>query len=204
MSILDNNHLYFLDSYGDVNLDTLKATVSFQLTEYFPSGRYGVRFLSMQDIALNYGNQYFSDDIKHEPTQFVTIENENEDTIPPQLDKARLAITATPSRPSNPNGETHVTISFYAKDNKSGVGVVSYRLRDPKGVSHHYYLYHENTHTLFFKGDPLAYKKYTASVRLPEGSAHGTWGLEEITLVDKATNQATFNFRETLHFRVAD
>ena len=199
---LDNNELYFIDNYGIVTMGILEANVSFNLTEYFPSGRYGVRFLSMQDIALNYGRQYFSDAADHEPSAFIYIHNENEDTIKPQLDKSRIMITAEPTNPKSPNGETIVKITFYTKDDKSGIQIVKYRLRDPKGSIHSFYHYEKGFRSLFPTSDPTVYQKHTASVLLPAGSTPGTWGLEEIILVDKATNQENFSFVENLHFQV--
>ncbi len=49
-----------------------------------------------------------------------------------------------------PNGETKVGITYHAKDNKSGLGQVSFILRDPQGIQHNFYHYHKNFHSLFF------------------------------------------------------
>jgi hypothetical protein len=38
---------------------------------------------------------------------------------------------------------------------------------------------------------------------LPVGSAPGTWGLQELSLRDKAYNQRAYNFVETVRFSVA-
>ena len=112
-------------------------------------------------------------------------------------------LTATPTHPENPNGETVVHIEYYVKDNASGLGSVSYRLLDPLGNTHFEYHYHENYYTMYFEGDPTVWKKYEINVILPEGSVPGKWGLLEIHLEDKAGNFITYNFLEILHFQVA-
>ena len=89
-----------------------------------------------------------------------------------------------------------------AWDDKSGLGVVSYRLLDPQGISHFEYHYHENFYNTFFQGDPTAAEEYVISTVLPIGSPPGTWGLQELTLRDKAGNTSAHNFVETVHFVV--
>ena len=135
------------------------------------------------------------------PATFV-FDSETSDYEAPTLDVNRITITATPTHPENPNGETVVKIEYYAKDNASGLGTVSYRLLDPLGNKHFEYHYHENFYTVFFDGDPTAWTKYEINVILPEGSAPGKWGLLEMYLEDKAGNFTTYNFSETLHFQV--
>jgi hypothetical protein len=99
-----------------------------------------------------------------------------------------------------PNGETNVEIKYWARDDKAGLGTVSYKLRDPQGIEHFYYHQHENSHTLFFQGDATEWKQYTATVTLPVGSAPGTWGVASIALHDKAGNRKFYDFTETLIF----
>jgi hypothetical protein len=113
-----------------------------------------------------------------------------------------LSISAVPTNPNQPNGETRVTIQYWARDDKSGLGTVAYNLRDPQGKDHFYYATHENTHTLFFNGDATAWKQYTETVVLPVGSAPGTWGLANMVLHDKAGNRKAYDFTETLIFEL--
>ena len=55
---------------------------------------------------------------------------------------------------------SQVTVTYYARDDKSGVGAVSMKLLDPQGGETHLYHYHANFHTLFFVGgDPCAWTK---------------------------------------------
>ena len=110
-------------------------------------------------------------------------------------------MTATPSNPDAPNGETFVDIGYWVRDDISGLGKVSFRLRDPQGIEHHYYHYHDNFYGLTFDGDPTAWQGYDATVVLPVGSAPGIWGHEaELYLQDKANNIAVYDFTETIRF----
>ena len=96
-----------------------------------------------------------------------------------------------------------MTIRYQARDDKSGLGLVSYRLRDPLGNSHLDYHYHANFYTMFFEGDARAWSEYEIKVVLPVGSPPGTWGLQELVIQDKADNQRTYNFAETIQFESA-
>ena len=136
------------------------------------------------------------------PAKFV-FNSENSDYEAPTLDVNKITITATPTHPENPNGETVVHIEYYVKDNASGLGNVNYRLLDPLGNTHFEYHYHENFYTMYFEGNPTVWTKYEINVILPEGSAPGKWGLLEIYVSDKAGNFTTYNFLEILHFQVA-
>lgn len=193
--------MYRLESYGEL-LDEDTAQVEFLITEYHPSGRYGVPFLSMRDTALNEGTAYFSASPNHYPLTLVQIDTANPDTVKPEVDLNTISIQAAPTRPEAPDGETKVHITYFARDDKSGVGKVSYRLLDPQGISHFEYHHHENFYTLFFEGDPTIWEQYEIQVVLPKGSAPGIWGLQTLSLVDKAHNTQEYNFVETMHFVV--
>lgn len=130
----------------------------------------------------------------------VAIVSANPDTAAPEIDLNRVSVSAAPTNPDSPNGETAVTIVFWARDDKSGLGTVNYRLLDPQGRSHSQWHYHDNFYTRFFEGDPTAWAEYTVNVLLPVGSAPGTWGLQSITLEDKAGNTNPVLFTENIHF----
>ena len=202
MISLDYPHLYRITGYGYFDETNKQARVNLKLTEHHPPGRYGITYINMQDKALNIGKEYFSDDPEQEAIRFITINSTNPDYDKAVLDPNRITVQADPVNPNSPDGSTNVQITFYAKDNKSGLGLVYYRLLSPIGGKHFYYFYHENTYSLFYTGDPTVYKKYTIRNTLPKGSAPGKWGLQEIVLHDKAGNINTYNFLETLHFKL--
>ena len=194
---------YRLEEYGVYDSTTNEAVITFIFTEYMQSGEYSVNYIMLEDYAENSSRFYFYSNGSGAgyPATFV-YQSENSDYEAPALDVNRITITATPTHPENPNGETVVRIEYYVKDNASGLGSVSYRLLDPLGNTHFEYHYHENYYTVYFKGDPTAWTKYEINVILPEGSAPGKWGLLEIYVEDKAGNFTTYNFLEILHFQV--
>ena len=203
-SIANNTHnSYRMDEYGTYNKETGEAVITYVFTEYMQSGEYSVNYIMLKDYAKNKSMFYFYSDGTGTgyPATFV-FNSDNSDHEAPALDMNRITITATPTHPENPNGETVVHIEYWVKDNASGLGVVSYRLLDPLGKTHFEYHYHENFYTTFFEGDPTAWTKYEINVILPEGSAPGKWGLLEIYVSDKAGNFTTYNFLEILHFQV--
>ncbi|GHU74028.1 hypothetical protein FACS189413_18710 [Bacteroidia bacterium] len=112
----------------------------------------------------------------------------------------RITVYAEPTHPEAPDGETLVTINYYARDDKSGLGLVGYILRDPQGIAHTNFHYHRNFYTQYFDGDPTVWEKYTINCILPQGSAPGIWGLAELSVLDKVQNSRGYNFVETLIF----
>jgi len=156
----------------------------------------------MKDAALNYGSQRFSYSSRDERPVIIHVKTKSPDSKKAEIDLNRITVEATPTNPSKPNGETKVKITFYAKDDLSGVGTISYRLRSPQGKETFTYLQHSNTYTTYFKGQANEWKKYTDTYILPKGSEPGTWGLASMKLVDKAGNIVNYDFKEVMHFVV--
>ncbi|MFT4762948.1 MAG: hypothetical protein ACI9OH_000032 [Oleispira sp.] len=189
-----------------------QCTVSLTTTEYYRSGEYRVGHLSMQDRALNRRSENFSDNHPtREASPKVALVNDaaTVDTGMPEMNIQRctgavneqcISVTAEATNSVLPNGETNVVINYWARDDKAGLGTVSYKLRDPQGIEHFYYHQHENSQTLFFNGEATEWKQYSATVTLPVGSAPGTWGIASMTLHDKAGNRQFYDFTETLIF----
>jgi hypothetical protein len=190
---------YSMDSYGSYNSTSKTCKVNFKITEYNRSGMYSVKFLKMNDKAGNSGTINFTQ-LTEENSILITTDNP--DTNYPFLDVNDISISAEPVNAQKPNGETKVTIIYNASDDKSGLGTVSYTLRDPQGIEHFDYHYHKNYYTLFFEGNPDELRQYKINLVLPEGAPPGTWGLEQVKLVDKANNQKTYKFTEIVHFEV--
>ena len=90
-----------------------------------------------------------------------------------------------------------MTIWYTARDDNSGIGVVSYRLLKPTGGSLFDYHHHANFHTGYFVGEPDEFQEYRIELTLPPGSPPGTWALSELVIKDKAGNVLTSNFVET-------
>ena len=190
---------YSMDSWGIFDTTKKRCNVDFILTEYNLAGNYVVRYLMMGDKAGNTGQADFT---KLAENHTILISTKDPDTKVPYLDINNIEISALPTNPQAPNGETQVQIVYLASDDKSGLGLVSYSLRDPQGIDHFEYHYHENFYSLFFVGNPNELQPYEINLLLPEGSPPGTWGLSHMTLVDKANNQKTYEFTEIIHFEV--
>ena len=196
-------------TYGQPFLGNGTAHVEYVITEFYPSGVYRASQMVMKDFGLNVVYAYFTDGggggdgiaVRiDEPPPSIAITTPNPDYDPPELDLNRISVVAIPTVPEAPNGETQVTIKYLARDNKSGMGPVWFRLRDPQGIEHFHYHLHANFHGTFFNGDPTAWQQYTATVLLPVGSVPGTWGLASINLGDKALNSKSYSFVEIVRF----
>ena len=165
----------------------------------------------MIDEALNEQGVYFTDpghglrqeeSIVDEAPPQVALATDNPDLESPELDINDIDISAEPTYPEAPNGETLVTVSFRVRDNLSGYRIAALMLRDPQGIEHHYWAYNDGTWSWFPSADPSQWTLYTRSVVLPPGSAPGTWGLAEMTVQDRAGNFKRYDFTEIVHFDV--
>ena len=210
----DNEETYSLFEYG-YNRDTTKGIVEFPIPTYMRSGIYELNRICMKDVARNAMNVYFTHPyhpvgvseervVLDEQPPTILIETTNPDSIPPMLDLNQITITAVPTKPEAPDGETKVDITFRVKDDISGYDIGSMRLRDPQGVTHHFWHYPEGRSRLYFIGDPSIYKTYYQTIILPVGSPPGTWGLAEMNLRDKARNFRRIDFTEIVRFEVAE
>lgn len=189
------------DQYGSYDSETHTAEVNFIIPDYFPTANYYIPYISLYDLANTETRTEFSDSPLHEPVKKIFITTPTPDTTHPEIDLNRIAVYAEPTHPEAPDGETKVTINFYARDDISGFGPAHYHFIDPQGVLHgNYWFNHRNSGTMFFEGDPTAWEHYQITHILPQGSAPGRWGLGQMTISDKAANQYIYNFVETLIF----
>ena len=183
---------------------------------YMPSGTYRMNYIRIIDEAGNETRNYFqtpsgidtgTNFAGFELDEFVpeiTLQTLEPDVSAPELDLNDLGITATPTYPNNPNGETKVDFRFRVKDDISGYQIGYYTFRDPQGLTQSHYHYLPRGSDLFSATEDLEWSEYTASVILPAGSAPGTWGVVEITLRDRAQNFKTYNFSEIVSFQILD
>lgn len=193
------------DQYGTYDSETHTAEVNFIIPDYFPTANYYLPFIELCDLARTETRIEFSESPLHEPVKKIFITTPTPDTTHPEIDLNRIAVYAEPTHPEAPDGETKVTINFYARDDISGLGPMYYHFIDPQGVLHgNYWFHHRNSGTMFFDGDPTVWEHYQIIHILPQGSAPGRWGLGQMTLSDKACNEYTYNFVETLIFEPDD
>ena len=200
----ETHSIYRQLEYGSYDSESDRVVVNFKFPEYMPSGIYSLNRISMLDIALNNSSVYFTDETADEPPKTIELKTKTPDVEPPVLDVNNITIKAEPTIPEAPNGETIVDITFRIKDNISGYEISSMRLRDPYGVTHHFYHYSEGYGRMYFTGDPTLFKEYRQAIVLPVGSVPGTWGLAEMTVFDKAGNTLQIDFTEIVRFEVND
>ena len=193
---------YSFDQWGDDSLrEGNRIHFQYFFTQFYPNGHYDFGQLLVQDRVQNYIyiNLHLIDGFNEKHRFF--IDTKTPDSTPPEIDVNRITVSARPTNPEAPNGETLVTIKFYARDDLSGLGPVAYVLRDPLGTDFYQYFYHDDWYRMFFEsGNPSEWREYTINVTLPVGSAPGIWGLLEIYVEDKAGNFYTYNFSETVIF----
>ncbi|MCY4160405.1 MAG: T9SS type A sorting domain-containing protein [Flavobacteriaceae bacterium] len=200
--------------------------------DYFPTGYYTITYGYTKDIAGNSSGVYFVDDIDdfyidpsiQPPNKFkavrdsIYIETKFPDTIKPELDINNIDITATPTNPENPDGETRVDIDFLARDlsdfsgKESGIYYVQLTLRDPQGGQHRYQtgnstMNHPSLPNGSYQNEPVnnsEWKEYHFDFILPKGSPPGTWGLSAVTLEDLSGNMKRYSFVEYVRFDVIE
>lgn len=193
------------DQYGTYDPETHIAEINFTITEFMPTANYYVSRIDVCDLGRTKIRVQFSDSPLDEPIKKIFITTPNPDTKAPEIDLNRIAVFAEPTHPEAPDGETKVTVNFYARDDKSGFGPCHYHFRDPQGILHgNYWYYHRNHDTMYFDGDPTVWEHYQITHILPQGSVPGIWGLGQMYVSDKASNVFTYNFVETLIFEPDD
>ena len=165
----ENTETYTLFGYGnsekyDASRNQWTVRVYMNVADYWQTGTHKVQFLSMLDIAKNPQQVYFSDyqgrygdtaiQLEEQPAA-IYIQTTHPDSTLPVLDYNRITVSAVPTRPHAPDGETIVDISFRAKDDFSGVHIFSMFLRDPQwceppflGIPHAGFLFSGRPNTI--------------------------------------------------------
>ena len=200
---VDSNHMPGWSTIIDKDNKTIE--IQYRIRDYFHTTDYYIAHIGINDIAGNEKDIRFSEDPNHEPVQKIHITTPEPDYEHPEIDLNRIYVFAEPTHPEAPNGETLVNISFYARDNISGLTTTGFSLRDPQGIMH--FLWgprSQGDEYGYFLGDPTAWTRYEHTILLPQGSAPGIWGLGEILVRDHAYNDYTYNFVETLIFEPDD
>ena len=198
------------------------------LYDYLQSGYYSTTYSFVTDIAGNTGEAFhvkdtadFNIDVKNRFRQFkevrdsIYVETLYPDRLKPEIDINNINITAEPTNPQAPNGETRVDISILARDlsdfegHESGVSVVEFTLRDPLGGEHAYQSYNGSANTDDLDGNQNPennndWKIYDFNILLPVGSPPGQWGLSSAHVQDKAGNWEEYSFTEYVRFDIIE
>lgn len=204
---------YSYNEHGSYDSAARLCQVDFTMPHYMPSSTYRMNYISMIDEALNSRGVYFTNpgyvlrpesSVVDETPRQIELVTSNPDLNPPELDINGIKVSAEPTYPDAPNGETLVIITFRVRDNISGYEMTRMRLRDPQGIEHSFDHYAPDRSRLFPEGDPARWAAHTRTVLLPPGSAPGIWGLAEMTIEDRAGNFRRYDFTEIIHFEVLD
>jgi hypothetical protein len=200
-----------------------------------------VPYVFVYDKALNKGEKRLSlrgADATIERAPEITWQSNFADAVPPVLDigvckgtdsaERCLRITAAPTNPGNPNGETVVDVYYWAFEEgplstSSGFNEGYLQLRDPTGKIFGYYLMEGAVGAVGVTGrspkrwrdgnysfscpsqapascDATTPVQYQARIILPAGSAPGTWGLFGFSVGDKVENYRGYDFTELFRF----
>lgn len=193
------------DAYGTYDEETGVAEIIYIIPEFYPTANYFVSHITSYDLAGTEQKINFTKSDGPEGIKKIHVTTPNPDYESAEIDLNRMIVYAEPTHPENPDGETKVTVTFYAKDNISGVGPMQYYFRDPQGIIHgNFWFYHRNYYGRYLDGDPTVWERYQITHILPRGSAPGIWGLSQMMIADKAGNERTYNFVETLIFEPDD
>ena len=224
-SMLDLRNDYGIKSFPN---DLKKVEGYTPIMEYFPTGFYTITGLSLMDIAANERSVVLDNDTANKSIVInyktqrgirdsVYVKTPYPDLYPPILNLNNIKIKATPTQPANPNGETKFEIWASVKDTSafigkaSGIGQMSFSLRDPQG---HEYGYSFNNCNFCNGGEPSIEKILNSPTRdgnyneayqaiiLPVGSAPGLWGVSSLMVSDMAGNMKSYNFTELVRFDV--
>lgn len=172
------------------------------IPEHYSTGEYEVTEVSLIDFGKNNYFEHTCYGGLQGQNNRIYIKTANPDNKGPELNLNDITISAVPSNPEAPNGETYVTLKLKIKDDISGLSIGYIKLLDPQGKLHGYWLYTPRYNVNYFEGDPTIETEYTFKFTLPEGSAPGTWGIYEISLTDCALNSSVYDFTEIIHFEI--
>lgn len=132
----------------------------------------------------------------------VEFESDDPDETPPEIDLNGVSVSARATNPENPNGETIVTVTIHARDDKAGIQWLSFCLKSPldritcQGISSPLF------DGIVGKGDQTEWHEFSAVMTLPIGSAPGEWGLSHVSFSDRAGHYGWQSFTELLKFTV--
>jgi hypothetical protein len=180
--------------------DTFRTLI--HASPVLPSGQYGLFRLDLVgDASINI-NQY---SVNPSPGMLkmpvVNFENPNGDTNPPEIDLNRLSVSASPTHPENPNGETAVRISIFARDDSAGMAVLDFCLRNPQDRQMCSGFVTQSSFTVMPTGT-ADFNEYAHTLTLPAGSLSGDWGLDFVQAFDKAGNTVQHSLSEIVKFTV--
>lgn len=215
-AIIDSTRNY---SNGYKSVKYIEAFL--KIEEYMPSGYYSITAMGAHDMAGNTSHINFSKDTSDvyispnsnnsfkDVRDSIYLKTEFPDYLKPEIDLNLITVSATPTNPIYPDGETRVDLTFFVRDlsdfpgRESGVSGIEFFFRDPLGIDHNTYI----TVSDYYSSVPAnnsEWKFYTHNFVLPKGSPPGKWGYTGATVTDKAGNSRRYSFIEYVRFDVIE
>jgi hypothetical protein len=179
------------------------VTIPTLLSPFIPSGMYG-----LNEIYIFWENKLLSSMFSSVPNEgeyqrpFVTLHNDDEDTVSPEIDLNQIRVAAQPTYPEAPDGRTQVKVTLRARDNKSGLAYLGACLRSPRGLTSCTWIDDESFKGVIETGATTEWRDYSTTISLPAGSAPGIWGVERVFSGDKVGWILNHNLTELVEFRV--
>jgi hypothetical protein len=195
------------NSRSTVERNGSRVHVSMAMSPYLPSGMYGIYQMLLISTfkGLQYNFAIADDSPGFSRMPLVELESSNGDVKPPELDLNAIQISAAPVNPDKLNGATNVRIKLRSRDLKSGISEILYCLRSPldrlscasvgRGRS-------DLDRGILPDNDTRDWTEYSGTIKLPAGSAPGTWGVDYVTLRDRVGNIDIHRFTEPVKFIV--
>lgn len=208
-------------NYGNGYKSVKHIEAFLKIEEYMPSGYYSITGMGANDIANNTSLVYFVNDtsdfhiepganhIFKDVRDSIYVKTDFPDYVKPEIDVNNITVTATPTNPLAPDGETRIDLSFFVRDlsdfpgKESGVIQVEFFFRDPLGINHSYAVGfgdYENS----IPDNTSDWKFKTHDFLLPKGSPPGKWGIAGAHVTDKAGNTRNYSFVEYVRFDVIE
>jgi VCBS repeat-containing protein len=197
------------------------------IQDYYQNGWYSATYSFASDIAGNTGMVYHVKDtadfhidfdkrfeIFKEVRDSIYIESKYPDYIKPEIDINNIKISAQPTNPLAPDGETRVDISILARDlsdfagHESGVNTVEFTIRDPLGGIRSFQTGNSTMNNPDLNPGSATpqndskWRVYNFNLTLPKGSPPGKWGIASAQVNDRAGNRKQYSFVEYVRFDV--
>jgi hypothetical protein len=192
------------DEQGIAKVSGNLVTTSNMLSPFAPSGRYGLREVTLFSKAMIGSSFKFSSEPGESEYQmpFGTVYTEDEDSVAPEIDINQIGVTAQTTNPEAPNGETRVNITLRARDDKSGLRYLGTCLRSPRGRAVCQSIQDSSFSGVLENGYTTEWRGYATTVTLPAGSEPGVWGIESVYGSDKVGWFVHHNLSELVEFKV--
>jgi len=200
---------WLLNTRGDLgqcSMTLIGNTVQVEMpfSPYRPSDQIGITQLMLAGKTLLTTNILYTSNPKpgDEAMPIVDWVSPDSDTAPPEVDLNDIHISAVTIHPEAPDGQTAISVTMRARDDKAGLKWLTYCLKSPFDLYVCRSFDSNSARNIYYSGDPTAWVEKRDDWTMPKGSAPGTWGIASIGVEDLAGNYKWHNLTELIHFKV--